>query len=206
MRFSRGVLIIVPAVILCSLSTGGAESMIPDADFDIGVAEWPDTSCTEVEWDPVSDCTNNPASGSARVTNTAPEHCYSGTIHCVEWVPEGEPLDFSAWVKIPPGNTATGGAFLFLWWRTNENCQGSQITGPSSAYFSNAMPWTLISIPTTMPPAGTKSVQVYLRVEKTTQGEYSAYFDRVDFEVPNSIFVDSFEHGDTQRWSASQGD
>ena len=199
------VCIAVVLLLMASIPCAQSQNLIDNGDFDADVSGWiatgPDLS---IEWDP-SDYSGSPSSGSLLATNSHASAAYYAAWSCVNSVSEGKSYTLSGWIKKPSGQTASGTAKIYWYWRSSPSCGGTQTISQSTPSVSDADQWTYVSTASEAAPEGAMSAQVVVYISKTTvtPGTSQAYFDGLDFRVKGSIFIDGFESGDTSAWSSA---
>ena len=199
------VCIAIVLLMMAAIPCTNAQNLIENGEFDADIGGWvatgPDLS---IEWDP-SDWAGSPSSGSLRATNTHAAAAYYAAWCCVDSLFEGESYTLSGWIKKPSGQTASGAAKIYWYWRSSPSCGGTQTLSLSSPSLSDADQWTFVSTDSGIAPEGAMSAQVVVYISKTsaTPGTSQAFFDGLDFRVTGSIFSDGFEGGSTTAWSSA---
>jgi hypothetical protein len=183
----------LPLLVLASLATAApslAENLLVNAGFDSDLSGWTvDGMFTHAAWNR-DDVAEDPSSGSVRLTNPASEERFfvSRLNQCVPVV-GGAQYDFGAFIREPPGQSASGRALVELRWFPNGACEGFDIGGSPGAVPIENIPgeWVLAqeesSFATVFAPEAAASAIVSLEVVNNDQpeGTRTALFDDVRF-------------------------
>ena len=157
----------------------------------------------EVDW-VTQDALGQPPSGSLRVADVSESDIGTifGVAQCVD-VDAGDDLDLSAWVKIPPGQDRTGGAYLQVVWYSSATCTGNN--GFERDFTVEAsQQWQLLQVEGVMAPAGTQSAEVQLRVGgHGATGTFAALFDEVNLCPAGTCPVQSIPGPPYAQWIQS---
>lgn len=196
-------------VLLCLLVVLGvtmpvaAQNLVDNGDFDLDVSSWTPISVVDFQWEPL-DSQSDPSSGSGLAANTGNAGSNSGITQCIESIEAGRSYELSAWLDISPSQSGEGNAKLFVWWRDEPGCTGTQSTALATPYTVTTSGWELRSAPAEVAPAGTVSATLYLNVVKSSMVADTFYvsFDDIDLRIEGSLFFDGFESSDTSAWSA----
>jgi hypothetical protein len=194
------------AVVLLSTAAipcAQAQNLVQNGEFDANVGGWISTGTDlSIEWDP-SDYAGSPSSGSLLATNSHAAAAYYAAWCCVDSLADGKSYTLSGWIRKPSGQTASGWARIYWYWRSSPSCGGTQTLSQSTSSLSDVDAWTFVSTESEVAPEGTMSAQVVVYISKTsaTPGTSHAYFDGLDFRVTGSIFIDGLEGGSTAAWS-----
>jgi len=180
-----------------------AQNLVTNGDFDDDVAAWTE-GIIPLTWDGTSDCEDDTLSGSALILNNAPSVTYSGATQCIDSIVVGEAYRLSAWLNVPPGQTGSGYATVFVSWFSQPGCGGGWLSDTSTIGISSSDGWTELPAAIGQAPATAQSARVYLNCYKlTSSGELQASFDHVVFSLATEIFADGFESGTTSVWSGA---
>ncbi len=184
----------------------GAQNLVNNAEFHMGVGLWDDTPPDLVIALHSMDWMDDPGSGSAEITNNASGAYNAGVRQCVsDGIIGGDLYDFGARVRVPSGQSESGNAYLIGFVYDQEDCAGSQIDWPSSNSVSSADTWIPIVRGDYLMPAGGMSILFNLAVNKQTAngGSFVAYFDGVYMVPDGTLFWNGFESGTMVPWSDS---
>lgn len=187
-------------------ASGVAQNLIDNADFHTGPELWSDTPPNLVIVRDSSDWLDDPGSGSAEITNSAPTNYNAGVWQCVsDGVMGGELYDFGAWTRVPTGQSEVGNAYLLGIVYDGDNCSGSQIDWPNSNAISTSDTWVPIRRNDYLMPVAGRSVRFSLGVSKLSANGSSliAYFDGVYLIPDGTLFWNDFESGTVVPWSES---
>lgn len=199
-----GMVVRVSAVLSVSLLSIGvvaAQNLLTNGDFDNDVAGWT-AGLFPVTWDGASDYQNDPSSGSALILNNDPSAAYATATQCVDGVVAGEAYRLSTWLRVPPGQTGSGYATVYISWFSQPGCGGAWLSETTTSGISSSDGWTDLPAAVGQAPATAQSARVYLNCYKlSSDGELQASFDHVVFDLNAPIFADGFESGDTSAWS-----
>ena len=101
-----------------------AQNLVLNPDFDTDVTGWYPSATAAIDWNPL-DADNNPASGSALVTNLSTTAGDStGASQCIEGLAGEAFYLLAAEVLLPGGQSETGYAHLFVQWNDEPGCLG----------------------------------------------------------------------------------
>lgn len=161
-----------------------AQNVVPNANFDTNdLTAWtvyPNLSMTQV---PGADAFGNPASGSAHVVNSAPTAYNAGPGACFpSTVTGGSLYDWGATIQVPSGQSATGQAFVYVYWYSSTGCVSGYLGADGTPVVAADGAWHLSTVTSFAAPATAQSVAIYLQTYKdVAAGTFEAYFDRVFF-------------------------
>ncbi len=205
MKASIGLAVVV--LLIAANPCTEAQNLIVNGNFDSDISGWtPLGASLSADWDP-SDYDGSPNSGSLLGTNDWPSSANFAVVSCVDSISDGQPYQYTGWIKTPLGQTVTGLFQLTWYWYSLPSCAGTQTLAASTPYMTSADDWTYVSTDSEIAPAGTMSAYLVLRVYKTSAvpGTFQVYYDGLDFRDTSIIFADGFETGDTTAWSSVIG-
>jgi hypothetical protein len=181
-----------------------AQNLATNGDFDTDIAGWAEVPSPNlaVEWSSL-DHRGNGGSGSLLATNTAPGSANLAVVSCVSPVTVGQIYQYSGFVRVPTGQTGSGGVDVFFYWYDGLNCGGTQTLVDALAAVGAGDHWNYVSTVPAAAPAGTKSAWLAFSVAKgtSTPSTLAAYVDGMDFRV--TLFHDGFESASTLYWSST---
>ncbi len=167
---------------------GLAQDLLGNSFFDTNLESWtsfgPSGSYANA-WDPL-DSAGSPTSGSALLTNSAPDPTRSsGLFQCVPVEP-GTSYVAAMKVRVPGTVTATGYPALQVNWYTGVTCSGT-ITPTSAQFHPSADTWTAVATAPLTSPANAASAYVMPYIFKSSAGGvFTAWVDDVTL-MPNSV-------------------
>lgn len=169
-RLAGGALAAAAVALLCL--PAAAQNVVPNANFDTSdVTAWtvyPNLSLQQV---PGADAFGNPASGSGHVVNSASTPYNAGPSACFpSSVTGGSLYDWGATVRVPSGQTATGQAYVYVYWYSTAGCVSGWIQADGSSVVAADGAWHLTTVTNFAAPAAAQSVAVYLQVYKDVAG------------------------------------
>ncbi len=176
-----------------------AQNLVSNPTFDIDLAGW-DALAGSAEWDPL-DAGGSPDSGSALITGSGPGGSLSQVlVQCIPVLPAWHYV-FGSRAFIPSGMPASTYAFVKMNWYSDSLCTELVAVGGSTSLFDTEI-WAEI-FGTQQVPDGASYVRIALSVGKDTDDPAASLHHDDVYLTPITIFIDGFETGGTQAWSAT---
>ncbi len=181
LRLSLVAALMIPA-------EGLAQDLIANSYFDTNLGSWTSFGPSGFyanAWDPL-DSAGSPASGSALLTNSAPDPTRSsGLFQCVPVVPNVSYVAAMK-VRVPAAVASAGYPALQVNWFTGTNCSGT-ITPTSTQFYPPTDAWTAVKTSPLTAPANAVTAQVMPYIFKIyAGGTYQARVDDVTL-MPSTV-------------------
>jgi hypothetical protein len=185
-------------------AAASGQNLAANPEFDVNVDGWgefPDPSLT-VDWSAL-DRNANPGSGSLRGLNSDSNAANLGVVSCVDSISEGESYQYSAFLRLPAGQSGSGDISLALYWYDGFACSGGALVGGFSNAVGAANQWFYVAVDPAVAPSGAVSAVLAVGINKGIGGTLAGHVDGVDFRV--TLFRDGFESAGGDNWSFSIG-
>ncbi len=180
------------AVLGLAASTAAAQDLVTNGYFDSTVASWTHAGGGTLSWDPL-DWRAQPASGSARVSNTfGGSNINTGAGECIALASAGT-YELDGKVRFPSGQASSGTAYVGVSWYSNATCTNPPTASTNTALVSSATTDTWVDVlnGSVAIPASAQSLKVTLSVAKSSAGgSLLALFDRVRFGLVGTTPVE----------------
>ena len=182
-----------------------AQNLIVNGELDDNVLDWfASGGGAALTWDTLDHDSCGSASGSGLATNGWEDGGQNNFMACVTGIVPGAAYSVDGFLRIPTGETATGGILLRVYW-TSPDCDGASvgIDETTDLPSTNQGVWVHKAKRDLVAPAGATSALVGAMVYKDPGAvPLDARFDGIHFVAGHGfLFGDGFESETTCRWS-----
>ena len=155
-----------------------AQNLVVNPEFNNGFFGW--TAYGECNWTG-DDGHAAPGAAKCRVDTAV----FSGSVmsQCLP-ATAGVPYDFGGFVRLSSVPHPTATAYLYVSWRSDVACGGSQIGSTPGSQETSATTWTGTTALLQVAPPGTKSARLTLfaGIDQPYTGVFDAYFDDIFYQ------------------------